>query len=60
MYLKKFIKNNLITIVYDTNGTIKTIKGKVCNVNSKDQILSLRDENQQACYIKLSAIRHIY
>jgi hypothetical protein len=60
MYLKKFIKNNWITIIYDTNGTIKTIKGTVCNVNSKEQVLSIKDENQQACYIKFSAIRHIY
>lgn len=60
MYLKKFTKNNTITIVYDANGNIKTFKGKVCCVDSKEQILSLKDENQQAFDIKLSAIRHIY
>jgi hypothetical protein len=60
MFLKKFTENKLITIDYDKDGTIKTLKGKVCFINSKEQVLSLKDEKQKRFSIKLSAIRYIY
>jgi hypothetical protein len=60
MYLKKFTENSLLTIDYEANGTIKTLKGKVCSFNVKEQVLSLKDQNHNAITIKLSAIRNIY
>ncbi len=60
MFLKKLIKDNMITIDYDRNGTIQTIKGQVYWINSNEQILSLKDEEQKILTIKLSGIRRIY
>lgn len=60
MFLKKLIKDNMITIDYDRNGTIQTIKGQVYGINSNEQILSLKDEKQKILTIKLSDIRRIY
>jgi hypothetical protein len=60
MYLKKITQNGLITIDYDTNGALQTIRGRVYRLNLKDQILSLIDEKQKSFSIKISSIRHIY
>lgn len=60
MFLKKLIKDDMITIDYDTNGTIQTLKGHVCWIDSKEQMLSLKDEEQKILIIKLSGIRNIY
>ncbi|WP_040209247.1 hypothetical protein [Neobacillus jeddahensis] len=60
MYLKKLTQNGLITIDFYTNGALHTFKGHVYRLNLKDQILSLKDEQQKSFSIRLSAIRHIY
>lgn len=60
MYLKKLVKNSLITIDYYTNGTLQTLTGRVYDLNTIKQILSLKDENQNTLSIRLSRIRHIY
>jgi hypothetical protein len=60
MFLKKFVKNSLITIDYDVNGAITKLKGRVCGLNLKEQVLSLLDEDQKPFSIKLSGIRYIY
>ncbi|MEH7502770.1 hypothetical protein V7152_12275 [Neobacillus drentensis] len=60
MYLKKLTQNGLITIDYDTNGALQTLKGRVYRLNLKDQILSLIDEKQKSFSIQLSSIRHIH
>ncbi|WP_423800364.1 hypothetical protein [Neobacillus sp. SAB-20_R2A] len=60
MFLRQFTNNRMITIDYDTNGTSKTLKGKVCGVNLKEQVLFLKDEKQKSFSIKLSGIRHIH
>jgi hypothetical protein len=60
MYLKKLSENRLITVDYYTNGTMKTLKGRVYDLNPIKQILSLMDENQKTFSIRLSSIRHIY
>jgi hypothetical protein len=60
MFLKKFAENNLITIDYDVDGAITKMKGRVCGLNLREQILSLTDENHKPFSIKLSGIRYIY
>lgn len=60
MYLKKLTQNGAITIDYDTNGALQTLKGRVYRLNLKDQILSIIDEKQKSFSIRLSSIRHIY
>lgn len=60
MFLKKLADSRLITIDYDTNGTLKTFKGRVSHLNLRDQILSLKDENQNSFSIRLSGIRNVY
>ena len=60
MYLKKFTDDKPITIDYDKNGVIKTLKGQVNGLNLKDQILCLKDEQQRTVSIKLSCIRNIH
>lgn len=60
MYLKKISENRLITIDYDKNGVLQTIKGRVYCLNLKEQELSLKDEKQKPFSIRLSGIRHIY
>lgn len=60
MYLRKFIKNKMITVDYDMNGTIQTLTGQVYWINLKEQLLSLKDEKQKIVTIKLSGIRNIY
>ncbi len=60
MFLKKLTQNGLITIDYDTNGALQTLKGRVYRLNLKDQILSLIDEKQKSFSIQLSSIRHIH
>jgi hypothetical protein len=60
MYLRKFVKNKMITVDYDMNGTIQTLTGQVYWINLKEQLLSLKDEKQKIVTIKLSGIRNIY
>lgn len=60
MYLRKLTENKPITMDYDLNGNLKTFKGRVCNLNVQEQILSLEDEKQKRFSIKLSGIRNIY
>lgn len=60
MYLKKLSEKNQITIDYDANGALQTIKGRVYHLNLMEQFLSLKDEKQKKYTIRLSCIRHIY
>jgi hypothetical protein len=60
MYLKKLTENNLITIDYYSNGTLKTIKGRVKQLSINEQLLSLITEKQESFTIRLSGIRHIH
>jgi hypothetical protein len=60
MYLKKLTESKQITIDYDVNGALQTIKGRVYRLNLIEQILSLKDEKQTSYTIHLSCIRHIY
>ncbi|MDQ0200171.1 hypothetical protein J2S10_003354 [Neobacillus ginsengisoli] len=58
--MKKLTENRLVTIVYYSNGAIKTFKGRVYRLNLLEQILSLKDDKQKSFSIRLSGIRHIY
>lgn len=60
MYLKKLIENSLITIDYDCNGSLKTIKGRVSKLSINEQVLSLINEKQESLSIRLSGIRKIH
>jgi hypothetical protein len=60
MYLRKLTEDKLITIDYDTDGVLQTIKGRVYRLNLMEQILSIKDEKQISFTINLSRIRHIY
>jgi hypothetical protein len=60
MFLKKLSENRMITIDYFTNGVLKTIKGHVYCLNLREQLLSLKDDQQKAFSIRLSGIRQIY
>lgn len=60
MFLKKLIKNGLVTINYYKNGSLQTCKGRVYNLNLHEQTLSLKDEKQNIFFIHLSGIEDIY
>lgn len=60
MFLKKLTENKPITIDYDKNGAVETIRGRVYKLNLIEQILSLKDDKQKLFTIRLSGIRQIY
>ncbi|WHY87140.1 hypothetical protein QNH39_04560 [Neobacillus novalis] len=60
MFLKKLAERKLVTIDYDKNGILQTIKGRVYRLNLREQILSMKDEQQNSFSIRLSGIRKIY
>ncbi|WP_066070400.1 hypothetical protein [Neobacillus soli] len=60
MFLKKLAERKLITIDYDKNGILQTIKGHVYRLNLRKQILSMKDEQQNSFSIRLSGIRKVY
>ena len=60
MFLKKLAQSGLITIDYVKNGALQTLKGRVHNLNLRDQIISLKDENQNSFTIRLSGIKNVY
>jgi hypothetical protein len=60
MYLKKLAESGVITIDYDTNGTLQTFKGRVSKLNLREQILSLKDDKQKTYSIRFSGIRKVY
>lgn len=60
MFLKKLSVNKLISIDYYSNGSLKTIKGRVYKLDLIKQSLLLKDETHQPFTIQLSGIRHIY
>lgn len=59
MFLKKLSVNKLISIDYYSNGSLKTIKGRVYKLDLIKQSLLLKDEKQKSFTIQLSGIRHI-
>ncbi|WP_066369692.1 hypothetical protein [Neobacillus fumarioli] len=59
MYLKKLTENKLITVVYEANGAIQKIRGRVYRLNLKEQNILLKDDQQASHTIRLSCIRHI-
>jgi len=59
MFLKEFTKSHLITINYYENGVLQTRKGRVYNLDTYKQTVSLKDENQQVYAIHLSGIKNI-
>jgi len=60
MYLKKLANRKIITIEYDTNGHLKTFKGRVYYLDLPEQTLSIKDEQQLTHTFKLSGIRKVY
>ncbi|WP_342429652.1 hypothetical protein [Neobacillus sp. FSL H8-0543] len=60
MFLNKLAHSGLITIDYVKNGALQTFKGRVHKLNLRDQIISLKDENQNFFTIRLSGIRNVY
>ncbi|GHH99882.1 hypothetical protein AM1BK_34250 [Neobacillus kokaensis] len=60
MFLKNLAMKKLVTIVYDKNGIVQTMKGRVYCLNLREQILSLKDEQQKISSISLSSIREVY
>ncbi|MCM3767000.1 YolD-like family protein [Bacillus sp. FJAT-29814] len=60
MYLKKLTENNPITIDYYSNGSVKTIKGRVKGLSINEQLLSIINEKQESFTIRLSGIRRIH
>ncbi|OCW71087.1 hypothetical protein BBP13_12315 [Limosilactobacillus reuteri] len=60
MFLKKLIKNGLITVKYYENGSLQMYKGRVYNLNLHEQTLSLKDEKQNIFFIRSSGIEDIY
>lgn len=59
MILKELIKIHFITITYYKDGMLQTCKGRVHNLNLYEQTISIKDENQQVCNIRLSGIKEI-
>ena len=60
MFLKKLTGRNFVTIDYDKNGITQTVKGRVYYLNLREQMLSLKDEQQNSFSIRLSGIRKVY
>lgn len=59
LFLKKLSVNKLISIDYYSNGSLKTIKGRVYKLDLMKQSLLLKDETHKPFTIQLSGIRHI-
>lgn len=60
LFLKKLSVNKLISIDYYSNGSLKTIKGRVYKLDPIKQSLLLKDETHKPFTIQLSGIRQIY
>ncbi len=60
LFLKKLSVNKLISIDYYSNGSLKTIRGRVYKLDLIKQALLLKDETHKPLTIQLSGIRHIY
>ncbi|MCM2536165.1 YolD-like family protein [Neobacillus pocheonensis] len=60
MILKALRKNRLITIIYYKKGLLQTCKGCFNNLSLTEQMLFLKDEQQQIYSISLSSIKEIY
>ncbi|PEB38718.1 YolD-like family protein [Bacillus pseudomycoides] len=60
MFLRKLVKNHLITIEYYKTGYLQTCKGRVCNLDLHQQTLLLINEQQKIFSICLSNIKKIY
>lgn len=59
MFLKQLAGKKLVTIDYDNNGCLQTIKGHVYRLNLKEQMLSLQDERKNFLTLRLSWIRKV-
>ncbi|MCM3640884.1 YolD-like family protein [Priestia aryabhattai] len=60
MILKALRTNKLLTINYQNNGFVQTVKGYIQNLNLLEQTLLLKDENQHVRSLRLSSIKKIY
>ena len=60
MILKALKTNKLLTIIYQNNGFVQTVKGYIQNLNLFEQTLLLKDENQHVRSLRLSSIKNIY
>ncbi|MFE0562850.1 YolD-like family protein [Priestia megaterium] len=60
MILKALKTNKLLTINYQNNGFVQTVKGYIQNLNLLEQTLLLKDENQHVLSLRLSSIKNIY
>lgn len=60
MILKALRTKLPVTINYYQNGSLKTCKGRVCNLNLNNQTLSLKDEHENVFSIRLAGIKDIY
>ncbi|MCF8887909.1 YolD-like family protein [Priestia megaterium] len=60
MILKALKTNKLLTINYQNNGFVQTVKGYIQNLNLLEQTLLLKDENQNVRSLRLSSIKNIY
>ena len=60
MFLRKLAENKSVTIDYVKNGIVQTTTGRIYYLNLREQILSLKDEQQKSFSIRLSGIRKVY
>ncbi|WP_404932070.1 MULTISPECIES: YolD-like family protein [Priestia] len=60
MILKALKTNKLLTINYQNNGFVQTVKGYIQNLNLLEQTLLLKDENQHVRSLRLSSIIRIF
>ncbi|MEH7465734.1 YolD-like family protein [Priestia megaterium] len=60
MILKALKTNKLLTINYQNNCFVQTVKGYIQNLNLLEQTLLLKDENQHVRSLRLSSIKNIY
>ena len=60
MFLQKLAQGGMITIEYYRNGILRTLKGRVYQLNLKKQAISLIDEKQVLHSIRLSGIKQIH
>ncbi|MCM3771401.1 MULTISPECIES: YolD-like family protein [Priestia] len=60
MFLKEFTKKCPITLDYYNNGSLETCRGRVCTLDLNQQLLYLRDDQQNVFPIQLSSIKAIH
>ncbi|MCM3255465.1 MULTISPECIES: YolD-like family protein [Priestia] len=59
MFLKSLTRNNLLTITYYEDGSLKTYKGHIYKINTINQLIFLKDDKEDLFSVHLYNIKAI-